>query len=476
MSAGETTPDSTMSSGHPPRGALSSGTVSSGTVSSGTVSSGTVAAQAAPDLGLTILAAGPVNPIVTPASGKTVWMTGTTELAAYREDALVSACQLGWLIRAPFDFMAAWNGGKGASDVIIRTPRGASGIESRLGDGIVTIDTGFVPRTPTRVDLLVTGPLNDPRDGWAPLSSVIEADWSPLSLTLHFVFTRPGQVIFKAGEPLAQIIPLARGLPERMPLRVSDGREDGKLRHQRALWRTGERFLDPAPRGYGAVRAEFEPYVPPERATATPPATQAVRGDDAIRMLSMMEIYCEESFLDDDDCTALTACFQRQQGMLMPQSGEYRFFDNRVLWHSRLIMAEPGCANLMQRARRGIKERLRKFFAIPAPIYSDSIQLVKWEGGQAMPPHADSVNPDGSPHPTAHRAFAAIVYLNDDYDGGEIWFPNQNMRVPPRRGLLVAFRGGLSHMHGVTEVTRGVRYTMPSWYGLDPAHRETTDY
>ena len=371
--------------------------------------------------------------------------------------------------------MAAWNGGKAVNDVIIRKPRGAAGIESRLGDGIVTIDTGFVPRTPARVDLLVTGPLNDPRDGWAPLSSVIEADWSPLSLTLNFVFTRPGQVIFKAGEPLAQIVPLARGLAERLPLRMGDEREDGRLRLQQGLWRTGERFLDPEPRPYGSVRAEFEPYVPPERA-ATPPTTQALRGDDAIRMLSLLEIHCEELFLGDDDCAALIACFQRQRGKLIPQPGDHRFFDNRVLWHSGLIMDEPDCATLMQRARRGIKERLRQFFAIPAPIYSDTIQLVKWEGGQPMPPHADGVNPDGSPHPTPHRAFAAIVYLNDDYDGGEIWFPNQNVRVPPRRGLLVAFRGGMSHMHGVTEVTRGVRYTMPSWYGLDPAHREPTDY
>ena len=130
---------------------------------------------------------------------------------------------------------------------------------------------------------------------------------------------------------------------------------------------------------------------------------------------------------------------------------------------------------MMQRSRQAIKRRIGPFFDVQQPLFSDTIQLVKWEGGQPMRPHADNAHLDGSPHRTAHRAFAAIVYLNDDYDGGVIHFPRQNVEIKPRRGLLVAFSGGLSHMHGVTEVTRGVRYTMPSWYTFDPRFRETTD-
>ena len=51
----------------------------------------TKTAAAPRDTGLTILTTGPVKPIVTPASGKTAWMSGTTDLAAYRQDAQVSA-------------------------------------------------------------------------------------------------------------------------------------------------------------------------------------------------------------------------------------------------------------------------------------------------------------------------------------------------------------------------------------------------
>ena len=39
----------------------------------------------------------------------------------------------------------------------------------------------------------VTGPMNGIKDGIAPLSGVIETDWSPYSFTMNWRFTRPGK-------------------------------------------------------------------------------------------------------------------------------------------------------------------------------------------------------------------------------------------------------------------------------------------
>jgi len=211
-------------------------------------------------------------------------------------------------------------------------------------------------------------------------------------------------------------------------------------------------------------------------APADAPATPAiVRGADAVQTLAAAGIYCEEGFLAETACAALRDCFARQAGRLIKLPDGNRFFDNRVLWHDSLPESESACKNLMVAARRAIKERMRRFYAIPGPIYSDTIQLVKWEGGQPMQPHADAEHPDGSAHTTPHRAFAALVYLNDDYEGGLIYFPRQQIQIKPRSGLLLCFRGDLAHMHGVTEVTRGVRYTMPSWYTHDIRFREASD-
>jgi hypothetical protein len=356
--------------------------------------------------------------------------------------------------------------------VLIRGERGMNGVFSRHGNGIVTIETGFVPRTDRGIDLLVTGPLNAPRDGIAPLSAIIEADWVPIGLTLNFAFTHACSVRFRRGDPLAQIIPLVRGLTEQFVIEIRDARNDETLGRQLASLRIGERFVESSPRAPSAVRAWWQ--TPSDASMVRRPDRVAMRGDDAIQALAAMEIHCEEDFIDAKTCDALVSCFARQQGDLVAQKGN-AFFDNRVLWHARLPPEEYECVTLMQQARRAIKERVARLFNVPVPLWSDSIQLVKWEGGQPMRPHADSAFTDGSPHPTPHRDYAAIVYLNDDYEGGDIYFPNQNVQVAPRRGLLLIFRGGVSHIHGVREVTKGIRYTMPSWYTLDPRQRELTD-
>jgi predicted 2-oxoglutarate/Fe(II)-dependent dioxygenase YbiX/peroxiredoxin len=58
---------------------------------------------------------------------------------------------------------------------------------------------------------------------------------------------------------------------------------------------------------------------------------------------------------------------------------------------------------------------------------------------------------------TAHRRFAVTINLNDDFDGGELRFPEFGTRTyrPPPGGAIV-FGCGL--LHEATQVTRGRRY------------------
>ena len=105
-------------------------------------------------------------------------------------------------------------------------------------------------------------------------------------------------------------------------------------------------------------------------------------------------------------------------------------------------------------------------------LYSDSVQLVKWRAGMSMPPHADNAHPDGSPQPMPWRDYASVIYLNDEYQGGEFYFPEIGVEVKPVTGLLLAFPGGMRHFHGVREVQAATRYTMPGWYTRDVRHRD----
>lgn len=58
---------------------------------------------------------------------------------------------------------------------------------------------------------------------------------------------------------------------------------------------------------------------------------------------------------------------------------------------------------------------------------------------------------------------AGWVYLNDDYDGGNLSFINQNISFKPKVGDLVMFPGNIHYLYHVGP-TNGSRYIMPIWF------------
>lgn len=98
-------------------------------------------------------------------------------------------------------------------------------------------------------------------------------------------------------------------------------------------------------------------------------------------------------------------------------------------------------------------------------ITLETCQLVRWRiGDQLDPPHADGENLDGSYHPYSQRHYSALVYLNDDFEGGRIFFPTHNLIPDIEPGMLVHFTGTKDDLHGVTTVTSNIRYTMVMFF------------
>jgi predicted 2-oxoglutarate/Fe(II)-dependent dioxygenase YbiX len=95
------------------------------------------------------------------------------------------------------------------------------------------------------------------------------------------------------------------------------------------------------------------------------------------------------------------------------------------------------------------------------------------EGGKNDGLHCDSVQLDGTPWEDGNvlledLEFSALVYLNtcgQDYEGGKISFPNQELEIAPKTGQMIFFRGDIDHPHGVSEVTSGKRHALVLFYG-----------
>lgn len=67
--------------------------------------------------------------------------------------------------------------------------------------------------------------------------------------------------------------------------------------------------------------------------------------------------------------------------------------------------------------------------------------------------------------------YAAILYINDDYTAGELFFENFELEIRPEPGTLMVFPGTKEYFHGVRNVGPGpVRYNLPTFVKrLDPA-------
>jgi predicted 2-oxoglutarate/Fe(II)-dependent dioxygenase YbiX len=91
-----------------------------------------------------------------------------------------------------------------------------------------------------------------------------------------------------------------------------------------------------------------------------------------------------------------------------------------------------------------------------------SLSAHKWLVGAFADYHSDNTELDGTPNAWRENKLVTILYLNDDYEGGELVFKDHPIKISPKAGTLVVFDVGFDNIHAVTEVTSGTRWTMLS--------------
>jgi hypothetical protein len=80
------------------------------------------------------------------------------------------------------------------------------------------------------------------------------------------------------------------------------------------------------------------------------------------------------------------------------------------------------------------------------------LPVKKWNAGMNMGPHFDGQ--DGH----TELAFSMVTYLNDEYEGGEINFPNHNVIIKPKPGSCIIFPSQNPYVHEVKTIHSGTRY------------------
>jgi len=175
---------------------------------------------------------------IRPAPVERLWMDRSHERSAYRCLPLNIANAHGWEILCTTSFSAIWDGRPSVDAIRIKSRPGTVPLAiSHFGEGVLTFHVPCLFKTDSGIDLFATGPINRPKDAIAPLTGVIETDWSPYTFTMNWLFTRANQrVRFDVDEPFCHVFPVVRGGLETLNPAIRDLSENPDLENEYRLW------------------------------------------------------------------------------------------------------------------------------------------------------------------------------------------------------------------------------------------------
>lgn len=89
-------------------------------------------------------------------------------------------------------------------------------------------------------------------------------------------------------------------------------------------------------------------------------------------------------------------------------------------------------------------------------LYHEAYNMLKYSTGQEYKAHADGFSNTG-------RCVSAIIYLNDNYEGGHVEFVNFGIKIKPKPGMLLLFPSTYPYSHIAHPVISGTKYALVTW-------------
>lgn len=178
-------------------------------------------------------------------------------------------------------------------------------------------------------------------------------------------------------------------------------------------------------------------------------------------------------FLPIQDCRRLVRYAEKQKGHWLMVRDAKRSRPGKLV-----EKRDPGRVTQqvdMSKHQLFINDAFRRALVeVAGPAYGaieffETPYLLRYRVGGTYGKHADS---DGYERETGRwyrscdRDVSALIYLNDDYEGGELLFNRLHYTYRPQAGDLVLFPSGNLFLHQSVPITRGTKYSLVSWAAL----------
>lgn len=177
----------------------------------------------------------------------------------------------------------------------------------------------------------------------------------------------------------------------------------------------------------------------------------------------MHRIHIIDNFIDPEDAAVLIE-EQVRPSEINPYPEYYkdRFGGTAFPYNDRVM-------NLLKKYGHKANVVHKEINGFVNPIYVFKAFGSVWVPGTKGGLHIDAQGPE------PFIEFSTIIYLNNpsEYEGGVIYFPNQDFEYKPRQYSAVFFpSAGSEYIHGITTVTSGVRNTALYMHTSLPEHAD----
>lgn len=182
-------------------------------------------------------------------------------------------------------------------------------------------------------------------------------------------------------------------------------------------------------------------------------------------------VHIFENYLEPGLARELTEYADRQEGQrLMMIDNENSTPDNIVQIADERRVAErvhlgerlPEITRIVEKTFIDLAD---KCYGVKLDWY-ETPDLMRYGAGGHYMRHADSENMEMANRTWSKvidRDLSLLIYLNDDFEGGELTFCKLNYWLRPRAGSVVMFPSGHRYLHQAETVKSGVRYAVVSW-------------
>lgn len=180
-----------------------------------------------------------------------------------------------------------------------------------------------------------------------------------------------------------------------------------------------------------------------------------------VETVEPQKIFKQENLLTKEECEYLIWLAETHENW---NKGTLKFWEERNMGFFAELQAHKFKTPELQKLSLDIHDRIKKFISdsFGVEVYADQIGIVRWLPDSWQMTHIDAVH-------DFDRVAGSVVFLNDDYEGGEPFYPYYGIKTKPEQGMVYAHDVGHSHLHGVTKIRNKTRYTISSTWTKNPS-------